>query len=56
MSDQLNILEALHDQVERLELRDVMSPAERQLQNAILVILDVLIDDRRARIKREETR
>jgi hypothetical protein len=47
-TNRLQVLEALHSQIEGLELKDVMSPADRQLANAILVILNVLIDERRA--------
>lgn len=43
----LEVLEALHHQVETMENREVMSPAERRLANAILVMLNVLIDERR---------
>lgn len=49
MTDHLRILESLHEQVERLDLgREPMSPVERQLANAILVTLNVLIDERRS--------
>ena len=48
MNERLKILEALHQQVERWDLsNNPMSPTERHLANAILVILNVLIDERK---------
>lgn len=48
--DNTRILEALHEQVERLPLkREPMSSAEHQLANAMLVLLNVLLDERRGR-------
>ena len=48
MAKHLEILEALHKQVERWDLsREPMSPTERHLANAILVMLNVLIDERK---------
>jgi hypothetical protein len=42
--NRLQVLEALHSQIEGLELKD----ADRQLANAILIILNIMIDERRA--------
>lgn len=45
----LDVLKALHDQVERLGAdRGPMSPVERRLADVILVIITVLIDGRGA--------
>lgn len=46
-ADDLEILTALHSQVERIGLdRGPMSPVERRLANAILVMLNVMINER----------
>lgn len=53
MTEHLRILESLHKQVELLGLgREPMSPVERHLANAILVTLNVLIDERRGAEKK----
>jgi hypothetical protein len=46
--DNLEILQALHEQIERLPLKHVVSPAEHALANGLLVLLNVLISDRQA--------
>ena len=43
-ADRLKILEALHRQVQYLDLNDRLSP--HQIANALLVLLNVLIDER----------
>lgn len=49
--DVLEILTALHAQVERLDLsNDPMSPTERQLANAILIILNVMTAERKGAV------
>jgi hypothetical protein len=48
VDSRLNILVALHEQVFRWDVgREPMSPTERHLANAILVMLNVLIDERK---------
>jgi len=51
-TNDLQILEALHNQVERMGLPGSfpMSPVENQLANAILVLLNVLIGERRSEL------
>lgn len=46
-ANDVDVLTALHSEVERLELdRGPMSPVERRLANAILVMLNVMINER----------
>lgn len=54
-SEAVEIMSALHSQVERLGLSNKpMSPVEHQLANAILVLLNVLLDERRRELQKLE--
>jgi len=54
MSNHLEVMTALHNQVERLVLgREPMSPIENHLADAILVLLNVLIDERKKLLARD---